>query len=302
MNGLVNLDMDVLRTFVLGFELGSFARAAAACGRSQSAVSGQLRKLETQVGEPLVRKTGRGLEPTDAGAQLLVYARRLLDLNDEAVAAVRSSHLEGKIRFGLPVDFAETWLPDLLGRFSKTHPRVQIEVQAEGTARLLDGLASQRLDLVLGWGGSRDGVIGEPLADIPAVWIGRPGLRTSSAMTGEVVTLVLHDAPCIFRSSGLRALEQAGLASTIAFTSSSLPGLWAALAAGLGVSVRTTIGLPASLTPLDGRAAKLPPLPTVPLTLHRTARALDGPAELLADLVRTAVQERMKPTDLLGAA
>lgn len=301
MNGIVNLDMDVLRTFVLGFELGSFARAAAACGRSQSAVSGQLRKLEAQVGEPLVRKTGRGLEPTDAGAQLLVYARRLLDLNDETVAAVRSSRLEGKIRFGLPADFAETWLPDLLGRFSKSHPAVQIEVQAEGTARLLEGLALQRLDLVLGWGGSRDGVISEPLADIPAVWIGRPGLRAAHGVR-KAVTLVLHDAPCIFRSAGLRALEQAGLTSNVAFTSSSLPGLWAALAAGLGVSVRTAIGMPSSLAPLDVRAAKLPDLPAVPLTLHRAARTLDGPAELLAELVRTAVRERMKPTALTSAA
>lgn len=299
MNNVVNLDMDVLRTFVLGFELGSFGRAAAACGRSQSAVSGQLRKLEAQVGEPLVRKTGRGLEPTEAGAQLLAYARRLLELNDEAVTAVRSSRLEGKVRFGLPVDFAETWLPDLLGRFSKAHPRVRIEVQAEGTARLLEGLALQRLDLVLGWGGSRDGVISEPLADVPAVWIARPGLRFSP---GETVTLVLHDAPCIFRHFGLRALEQAELASSVAFTSSSLPGLWAALAAGLGVSVRTTIGMPASLAPLDPRAMKLPSLPAVPLTLHRTARTLDGPAEVLADLVRTAVLERMKPAALPSAA
>jgi DNA-binding transcriptional LysR family regulator len=301
MNNVVNLDMDVLRTFVLGFELGSFARAATACGRSQSAVSGQLRKLEAQVGEPLVRKTGRGLEPTDAGAQLLLYARRLLDLNDEAVATVRSSRLEGKIRFGLPGDFADTWLPDLLGRFSKTHPRVRIEVQAEGTARLLDGLTSQRFDLVLGWGGSRDGVISEPLAEVPAVWIGRPGLRICRE-TDEAVTLVLHDAPCIFRSAGLRALEEAALASSVAFTSSSLPGLWAALAAGLGISVRTTIGMPASLAPLDGRAAKLPSLPTVPLTLHRTVRTPDGPVEALAELVRSAVRERMKPTTLPSAA
>jgi len=262
----------------------------------------QLRKLEAQVGEPLVRKSGRGLEPTDAGVQLLAYARRLLDLNDETVAAVRSSRLEGKVRFGLPVDFAETWLPDLLGRFSKAHPRVQIEVQAEGTAHLLDGLALQRFDLVLGWGRGGDSVIGETLADIPAVWIGRPELRLGSGTDGEAIALVLHDAPCVFRRIGLRALEQAGLASSIAFTSSSLPGLWAALAAGLGASIRTTIGMPASLAPLDGRAAKLPDLPSVPLTLYRAARTLNGPAEALADLVRTAVQERMTPTALPGAA
>ena len=84
-----NLDMDVLRTFVTGFELGSFARAADRLGRSQSAISTQLRKLEEQMGQPLVRKSGRGLLPTPAGERLLAYARRILDLNDETVGAVR---------------------------------------------------------------------------------------------------------------------------------------------------------------------------------------------------------------------
>src|SRR4051794_12027213 len=99
-----NLDMDALRSFATGVELGSFARAADRLGRSTSAISAQLKKLEEQAGIPLVRKAGRGLTPTDGGEALLSYARRLLELNDEAVGAVRGVELEGWIRLGLQVD------------------------------------------------------------------------------------------------------------------------------------------------------------------------------------------------------
>jgi DNA-binding transcriptional LysR family regulator len=114
-----NLDMDVLRTFVTGFELGSFARAAERLGRSQSAVSTQLRKLEDQVGQPLVQKSGRGLVLTTAGEGLLGYAKRLLELNDEAVDRIRGADVDGWARLGLPQDFAESWLPAVLNRFSR---------------------------------------------------------------------------------------------------------------------------------------------------------------------------------------
>src|SRR5579864_8778213 len=114
-----NLDMDVLRTFAVGMELGSFARAAERLGRSQAAVSAQLKKLEEQTGETLFKKAGRGLALTDAGEALLSYARRMLELNDEAVAAVRGAQIEGWVRLGLPQDFAEAWLPSVLGRFMR---------------------------------------------------------------------------------------------------------------------------------------------------------------------------------------
>ena len=101
-----NLDMDILRTLVLARQLGGFGRAAERVGRSQPAVSQQLRRLEDQIGEPLFRKSGRGLVPTEAGEVLLSYARRMLDLNDEAVTALRGRALAGEVRLGLPADFA----------------------------------------------------------------------------------------------------------------------------------------------------------------------------------------------------
>lgn len=293
MQKLVNLDLDALRTFVLGFQYGSFMRAASAVGRSQSAVSGQLRKLEAQIGEPLVRKSGRGLELTEAGGHLLTYARRLLDLNDEAVASVRTSRQEGKIRFGLPADFAETWLPELLGRFIQAHPRVQIEVQAEGSARLRADLIAQRLDLVLAWGDGSEAPGGEHLADVPVAWIGRAGWKRPEAMPQQPLAMVVHDAPCIFRATGLEALDGAGMSYRIAFNSSNLYGLWAALGAGLGVTVRSTIGMPPSLAPVDQAKNRLPQLSPVPVSLYGHERGADGPTALLADLIRTSISGRL---------
>ena len=94
-------DLDVLRSFVTGMELGSFAKAADRLGRSTSAISAQLKKLEEQAGTPIFRKAGRGLALTEAGETMLAYARRLLDLNDEAATAIHGAELEGWVRLGL---------------------------------------------------------------------------------------------------------------------------------------------------------------------------------------------------------
>src|SRR5262249_42036725 len=136
MTVLTNLDLDVLRTFVTGLDLGSFAKAAERLGRSQSAISLQLRRLEETTGQTLLRKHGRGLALTHEGEIMLGYARRLLELNDEAVAALKKPSLEGHVRLGLPPDFAETWLPDVLGRFARAHPNVQVEARVDNNKAL----------------------------------------------------------------------------------------------------------------------------------------------------------------------
>ncbi|NGX97741.1 MAG: LysR family transcriptional regulator, partial [Candidatus Afipia apatlaquensis] len=104
--------MDALRTMVLGLELGSFARAASQLGRSQSAISMQLKKLEEQAGQSLFRRNGRGLVPTEAGDSLLMYARRIIALNDEAAASVGATTAAASVRMGLPQDFFEDVMPD----------------------------------------------------------------------------------------------------------------------------------------------------------------------------------------------
>lgn len=147
----VTFDLDVLRSFASGIELGSFAKAADRLGRSTSAVSAQLKKLEEQAGTALLRRAGRGMALTDAGEVMLAYARRLLEVNDQAAAAIRGSELAGRVRLGLQEDFGETLLPDVLGRFARAHPQVCIEARIARNAELRRQLDAGRLDLTLAW-------------------------------------------------------------------------------------------------------------------------------------------------------
>ncbi|MGR9605415.1 LysR substrate-binding domain-containing protein [Pandoraea sputorum] len=260
-----NLDMDALRTFLATQQLGSLNRAAERVGRSQSAVSQQMRKLEAQVGQPLFRRQGRGLMLTDAGELILSYAHRILDLNDEAVRAVRGASVEGVVRFGLPGDFAETWLPAALGQFKKTHPGVRVEVAVERNGVLLERLDRGELDLVLVMGNeSRSDA--EPLAMLPMTWIGPVG--ADIVLTpGVALDLALYNPPCFFRRAGIEALDAAGISWRLAYTTASLQSLWSGVAAGLGITLRTAAGLPSSLKRL-GTKEGLPPLPSVALCLH----------------------------------
>src|SRR5262249_9249761 len=134
---LAHLDMDVLRTLAVAMDLGGFAKAAERLGRSQSAVSLQMRKLEAPVGRKLFRRQGRGLSLTDAGDIVLGYARRILELNDEALAAARGIAIEGLVRFGVPQDFGDTWLPGVLARFARAHSSVMIEARVDRSDKLV---------------------------------------------------------------------------------------------------------------------------------------------------------------------
>ncbi|REE93404.1 LysR substrate-binding domain-containing protein [Cupriavidus plantarum] len=289
-----NLDMDVLRTFVTGFELGSFARAADRLGRSQSAVSTQLRKLEDQIGLPLVQKSGRGLALTTAGETLLSYARRLLELNDEAVDTVRGADLEGWVRLGLPQDFADTLLPAVLGRFARAHPKVRVEVQVDRSVPLAEKTLRGELDMALVWGDLANFPNGERVADVPIAWVGTQDWATRRQSTSdEPLPLIAFIPPCTFRAAGIAALDAAGMPWRLAFTSPSLSGLWAAAEAGLGVTPRTTVSLPGTLTALDPSMAGLPPLPTAPLSLHRAEADPGAAVQRLTTIVLETVREAL---------
>lgn len=286
------LDLDALRSFVTGIDLGSFAKAAMRLDRSPSVISLHLRKLEAQTGLSLTRKSGRGLALTEAGEALLGPARRLLALNDETLAALRGPALSGAVRLGLPQDFAETWLPGLLGRFAQQHPGLRVEVLVDGNVAVLAGLGAGRLDLALVWENPRDVEAwpgASPLArlDLPMAWIGpRAGF---SHRPEEPLPLVAFAAPCLFRQAALRTLDAAGIPWRVAFTSPSLTGLWAAVGAGLGIALRVPHGLPPSLAAIPADGAGLPALPRIGLSL-RASGAVRAPAvDRLADLLRDAM-------------
>jgi DNA-binding transcriptional LysR family regulator len=280
----INLDMDVLRTFAAGIELGSFSRAAERLGRSPSAISEQLKKLEQQAGKPLLRKEGRGLGLTPAGEALLGYARRILELNDEAVSAVRGTDVEGWVKIGMPQDFAETWLPDVLGQFKRAHPRVQVEARVERRAELVPLILAGQLDLALVWGEPAGSPYVTELRQLPMVWIGPASPHAAIREERDPLPLVVFERPCAFREAGTTALDAAGLPWRVSFTSPSLSGLWAAAAAGLGFTLRTPIGLPAGVA-VAGEEAGLPPLPDIRLSLHRAEGELAPAAARLAGII-----------------
>jgi DNA-binding transcriptional LysR family regulator len=287
----VNLNMDVLRTFVIGLELGSFSKAAQRLGRSQSAISTQLRRLEEQAGKPLFKKSGRGLALTSAGENLLSYAKRILELNDEAIDGLKDAEVEGWVRLGIPQDFAEGWLTGVLGQFARSHPKVRVEVRAEQNVAIIDRLVQGELDLALTWGAD-DKVRAEALVDLPMVWIGRADWAGPKRLGSEPLPLIAFEPPCVFRSAGIAALDQAGLGWRLSFTSPSLAGLWAATEAGLGVTLRTTIALPRSLTVLKPANSGLPALPKVQLTLCRKKRGGAAVVNRLAEILRETIAER----------
>jgi DNA-binding transcriptional LysR family regulator len=288
-----NLDMDVLRTFVTGFELGSFARAAERLGRSQSAISTQLRKLEEQIGQPLVQKSGRGLALTTAGESLLSYAKRLLALNDEAIESIRGADVEGWVRLGLPQDFAESWLPDVLNRFSRAHPKVRIEVQVDRVVPLVEKTTKGELDIAVVWGDEATGPHGEKIADVPVHWIGRPDWAGVASLAGEPLPFAAFAPPCSFRSAAIEALDAAGLPWRLVFTSPSLSGLWAAAQGGLGITIRTTINMPKTLAVLDPAKTGLPALPLLPLALCRAERDPSPAVSRLTDILLESIREEI---------
>ena len=289
----INLDMDVLRTFVTGFELGSFARAAERLGRSQSAVSTQLRKLEEQVGQPLVQKAGRGLALTAAGETMLGYAKRLLELNDEAIDTLRGAELEGWARLGLAQDFAEGWLPAVLKRFARAYPRVRIEVQVGLGAQLVEKTLRGDLDIALVWGDGGDAPHARRVAECPIRWIGHPDWPGVASLGKEPVPFAAFAPPCTFRSAAVSALDGGGLPWRLVFTSPSLSGLWAAAEGGLGITARTSVGLPKTLRVLDPAATGLPALPSAPLTLHQAEADMPPAVARLADILLETIREQV---------
>lgn len=261
-------DLEALRTFVMGIELGSFALAAERLNRSTSAVSAHLKKLEQQSGLPLLQKAGRQLALTENGELLMAYGRRMLALNDEAFSALAGRNVAGSVSIGLQEDFGEVLLPELLGQFSRAHPHVQVSARIARNAELITGVRQGELDLALCWQGEETSRSVMTLPGPALRWIGRDDMLIEYFLArGEPVPLLVFDAPCLMRTYAIDALDQAGIPWRVAFTSRSLSGIWAAAAAGLGVTLRTDVGLPAGLNILQH--PRLPRMASLGIALYQ---------------------------------
>lgn len=284
-----NFDMDALRTMVLGIELGSFARAASQLGRSQSAVSMQLKKLEDQAGQPLFRRNGRGLVPTEAGDSLLMYARRIIALNDEAAASVGAATAAASVRIGLPQDLFEDVMPDTLEKFSRKRPAIHVEVRAGRNYGLEEEINSGRLDVALAFFKPNSSNHGTLIASLPLMWFGGKGMSRSEVH--DPIPLVVFDHPCLFRQAALQALEGKKLRWRLSLTTPSLPGVWAALQAGYGISPRTSLHVPPGIRDV-GAEFGFPALPAIELRML-AATELSPAASDLRDVLHQVVRTRV---------
>ena len=275
-------DVDALRAVIAGIELRSFARAAVELGRSQSAVSMQLKKLEQQAGTPLFVRRGRGLVPTEAGEALAAYARRIVALNDEAARALGACAEVETVRLGLPQDFFDDVMPATLSRYAEDRSGVHVDVRAGPNHMLGEEVRAGRLDGAIVFVPERAGGEGEPLGTLPMVWLAHEGFEVHGA--GVRVPLVLFDHPCLFRQAALAGLERSARRWRAAVTTPSLPGIWGALRAGLGIAVRTGHAVPPGIGDAGGRLG-LPALPSIGLRLL-TPHTASPAARRLCEVLR----------------
>jgi len=263
-----SLDIDLLRSFVAIAETGVLGKAAARVGRTQSALSMQMQKLEGIVEQPLLYRTGRGVTLTATGERLLLRAGELLRRHDEALSELRGEQLAGTLRFSCPDDYAVVFLPYLLRGFASLHPHVQVEVLCAPTPRLHELLARQAVDLALvsvsaPVSGSPETGGTEVIRREPLVWV---GLRGGTAAACEPLPLALGAPDALDHLWPRQALEAAGRAYRLAYASSSLSGLVGMARSGQAVIVLTRTAVPDDLeilTPDQG----LPELPSVGVTL-----------------------------------
>lgn len=234
------LDLELLRSFVSVVDAGGFTRASERVHRTQSTVSQQIKRLEDDFGRVLLNRNGRTVTPTEDGERLLSYARRILSLAEEARDVLARPSSEGAVRLGIPEDFAAYRLTKLLAKFARSRPGLRLDVRADQSKYLRRDLERGELDLALlkRDAGEKGGI---------AVWPERVHWVTSRANPIDIkansVPLIFFPTGCLYRNRAIHAIEAAGRTWHMAYTSSSLSGIQAAVAAGLGLSILPDIAI-----------------------------------------------------------
>lgn len=266
------LDLDQLRSFVAIAETGSFTRAANEVHKTQSAVSMQMRRLEERLGRSVFVREGRTSRLTSDGEKLLGFARRMMRLNDEAVAAFTSDDLTGAVRLGTPADYAARFLPEVLARFARSNPHVEVTVTCEPSVTLTRIARSGDIDLAIVTMASDTGPA-ENIRREPLMWVTSPGLVPEPS---EVVPLALDRAPCIWRGAALEALAAAGRPYRIRYTSMNPSAISATVLSGLAVSVLAESAIQPGMQILTEREG-FPPLPMCDIGLVRSPEQRSSP-------------------------
>ena len=233
---VINISTELLRTFITVIEVASFTRAAEILGRTQPAISLQVKRLEGTVGYDLIERNGKEISLTERGEALAIHAREILRLNDIAVAQFEQKNPSSKLRVGLPVDYAVNTLQSCLTDVVRQHADVQIEIRCDLSKYLLSALRSNEIDIAVAlFDGDDQQFLFRHWKEQPA-WVGATDLVIPDQSD---IPLVVHPYGCVYRERMASALKLAGKSWRIAYSSPGIGGVQRAVHDGLGLSCLT---------------------------------------------------------------
>ena len=281
-----NLSMDLLRAFVSVAQFGSFTKAGELIGRSQPAVTLKIKRLEQLVDETLFTRTGKSLELSEAGESLYDYANQILALNDLAVSQFSKSAVAGKVRLGIPSEFATTLLPKIVSRFAKAYPNVTLEVNCELSKHLLTKVGKAKHDLILALGDESSDKNSDFIKNDDLVWVAS---SAKNPLKVEVMPLIVAAEGCIYRQRAIQRLDRSELPWQIVYTNPDLTGIQYAIQEGLGVTVLAKSTVPDNLQVI-GQSPRFPDLGKVGINLIcDTTKRGDQAIKLLIEFLKTSL-------------
>ncbi|MEO3385086.1 LysR substrate-binding domain-containing protein [Mesorhizobium sp. CAU 1741] len=279
------LESDLLRTFLAVVLRQNFTRAAEDVGRTQSAVSMQVKRLEEIVGEPLFQRGARGVVLSSRGEQLVPYARRIVGLVDETSTVMRLKPLDGPVRIGLPEEYGQNVLPRVLAAFAERHPAVEVTVKCGYSRQQMAALERDEVDLAIVFDWSRE-TIGEVLCIDPTVWVTS---LAHSLHEQDPIPVAIYGDSSWCTDFALRSLDQHGHRYRIAYTSDHSGGLKIAVSSGLAITALARSNIPAGCRELN-QADGFHQVDSSRVVLRRNPRRSSPAIEGMIEMLRVAFQ------------
>ncbi|MEI8704484.1 LysR family transcriptional regulator [Pseudoalteromonas sp. B62] len=274
-----NISTDSLRTFVMVVEVSGFAKAGDLLGLSQPAVSLQIKRLEDVLGYKLFKKQGQRQVLNQYGELLLPMAKQMMQHNDAILQQFTSENIAGKVRLGIPSEFAARILPSIIGDFVALYPEVSLEVKSRLSKHLLSASRQDQFDLVLALNERLNSDKFPIFMQDELVWVGDLSLAHN-----EVVTLVTAPEGCIYRRRATDALKSAGIKYRIVYSNADLTGLIAALKEGLGITVLAKSTVPSELN-YQVQTKHLPALGNIGISLVKSSGESENAVDKLAEFI-----------------
>ncbi len=287
------IPIDLLKTFLVLRENHSFSKTAEVVGRSQSAVSLQMKRLQEIAGSPLFTSSGKSMFLTQQGEILYDYARQIVGLNDECVNRLDGNVLMGTIRIGIPSDFAITFLPRILGRFTEANPNIALDVQCDLSAELTRMIDDRSYDIVVALDDGRPSRHLAKLWRDTVVWV---GWQAHEVYQNRPLPLVLFPEGCQYRVRIVQALGQKSIPYRVVYSSSNMAGNHAAIQAGLGVTALSKHTVPPYLQEIP-KTKYLPALDSVDIGIYWNPRGATKATQELAEFLTNILDKRMTPLD-----